>query len=228
MRDELTDTPPWQPSASGETYPASSVRSSDYYDSDISGAPTHWGGSGTGSKVVYGSCGAPGSHGRAVRSVVSISYTCYYQAVTPGVHDPDTDSFLGCDVAVATDSTSGQQNVIGAHKGAPVDGATCSGSPEGVGDTISILTSPDTSVADINALWNGNKVSGWMYIGDDKARFVQWNYQNEAGKSAAVSAGVLSVGGSTPGGYSGLYVWNGSLPPGTRVKKCFTRGSQLA
>ena len=63
------------------------------------------------------------------------------------------------------------------------------GSPESIGDTISISTSPDTSVADINALWNGNKVAGWLYIGDDKTRFIQFNYQNQAGVSAAISVG---------------------------------------
>jgi hypothetical protein len=229
MRDELTDSPPWQPSASAEAYTNSSARNSDYYDSDISGAPIHSaGGSGTGGKVVYTACGSPASHDRRVQSIGSISYTCYYQAVIPGVHKPDTDSFLGCDVAVSTDSTSGQLNVIGAHKGAPVDGGSCSGSPMSVGDTISISSSPDTSVADINALWNGNKVEGWMYLGDDKTRFIQLNYQNQAGQNGAVSIGIASGGVSSPGGYSGIYKWNGRLPPGTRVKKCFTRGSQLA
>jgi hypothetical protein len=162
------------------------------------------------------------------QSVGSISYTCYYQAATPGIHNPDSDSFLGCDVyaSVGVDTTN-VSTVIAAHRGAPVDGGTCSGSPEAIGDTISISGTPDTSVADMNALWNGNKVIGWLYKGDNGVRFIQLNYQNAAGQSAGVSLGLIGASVASPGGYSGIGKWNGSLPPGTRVKKCFTGGQQF-
>ena len=97
-----------------------------------------------------------------------------------------------------------------------------------VGDTISILNSPDTSIADMNAIWNGNKVVGWMYRGDNGQRYVQMNYSNSAGVSVAGDFGFVSAGVSQPGGYSEIKKWNGSLPPGSRLKKCFTGGSVFA
>ncbi len=125
-------------------------------------------------------------------------------------------ALLGSTLALAMPSTScssrqltdvARSSVIAARKGAPVDQARCWGSPMSIGDTISILSSPDTSVADINALWNGNTVSGWMYLGDDKVRFVQ---------------------SKTLRGYGGIDAWNGRLPRGTRVVKCFAAGRKLA
>jgi hypothetical protein len=97
-----------------------------------------------------------------------------------------------------------------------------------VGDTISILNSPDTSIADINALWNGNKVAGWMYRGDNGKRFIQLNYQNQAGVSVGAGLKWASAGVSTPSGYSEINLWDGRLTPGTRLKKCFSRGGLFA
>jgi hypothetical protein len=141
------------------------------------------------------------------------------------------DYFLGCTVDIIggfNNTPSNNNNAGGGHRGGPVDGAQCSGSPMAVGDTISILNSPDTGIADINAMWNGNKVSGWMYKGDNGTRFVELNHANQAGISLGVAWGWFTAGVSTPGGYSAITKWNGQLQPGTRLKKCFTGGSLFA
>ncbi len=83
------------------------------------------------------------------------------------------------------------------------------------------------SITDINSLWNGNKNIGWMYKGSDGKRYVVMNFSNAAGVQWAVDIKVIAVGGSTPGGYSAVTPWNGRLPPGTRVVKCFSRGQML-
>jgi hypothetical protein len=229
-RDELTDSPPWEPDAgtsTNEMYTSGSSRTGDYYDSDLSGAPLHT--TGGGGRIYLSSCEKPASQDRHTSSYPQISYTCWYQARTPGVHNIYDDWFLGCTV----DFTGGYDPNVNngsllAYKGGPVDGAVCAGSPMAIGDLISIMTAPDTYIADMNAMWNGNKVIGWMYKGDNGQRFVQMNYQNQAGVSLSVPLGPFSIGFNSPGGYSEIEKWNGMLPPGTRLRKCFTKGSQLA
>ncbi len=238
VRDEMTDSPPWVPdngTSTNETYADNSTptRLGDWYDSDLSGAPQHttYGSGGGGGRNYRADCTQPSSNGRTTQSYGGISYTCWYQARTPGIHNIYDDFFLGCTVDIIggnNNTPTNNNNSHEGHRGDPVDGATCSGSPMAVGDNISIIGAADTNIADINALWNGNKVAGWMYKGDNGTRFVQMNYSNQAGVSLSVTWGIGTIGVSTPGGYSGVSKWNGGLPPGTRLKKCFNGGSTLA
>ena len=231
VKDQFSDDPPWAVAGSAnETYNVVAQRNSDYYDSDISGAPTHDVTSGGGGKHNLSGCNTPSSATRISKSYTTVTRVCWYQAAISGVHEPEHDTFLGCDVdAQSYGSTTGQPmgGQLADRKGKPVDGATCSGSPHAVSETISISGLPDTNIADINAIWNGNKEIGWFYLGDDGNRYIQFNYANRAGFSAGVGYGLFSVGISSPGGYSDVYHWNGTLEPGSRVRKCFTGGKQL-
>ena len=228
IKDVLTDSPPWQPADTNSTnssYSANDSRMSDYYDSDLSGAPTH-----TGATRAAYQCVHQQGQTRSPQSMGTIYYTCWYQALNPGYHDIANDLFLGCTAYLdgGYNPTAPMDGVISQHKGHPVDGAGCWNSPGTVGDPISALNAKDTSIADINALWNGNKVIGWMYKGDDGDRFIQLNYGNQGGWSAGVSLGFVSGAYNSPGGYSDVYKWDGRLPPGTRLKKCFSGGKLMA
>jgi hypothetical protein len=113
-----------------------------------------------------------------------------------------------------------------AQPGPPQSGKTCSGSPEAVSDTI---PSPGgfTAVADINAIWQGPTEVGWMYLGTNGDRYIQANYQTQAGYNWSLSVGFASFGSSTPGGYSSVDPWGGKLPRGSRVVNCFQAGKTL-
>ncbi len=251
---ELDDSPAWISDAAGPEYDASIDRTDDYYDSDISGAPPHTappppsgggaggaggGGGGGGGRppVGYSSkCSSPlGADRRPSSLGLMITFVCTYRETTPGVQDPTRDTLLGCDISSIggvsqppPPPSNAKGGTVAVHAGKPIDFAACSGSPMAIGDTISILSTPDTNIADMNTLWNGNKVEGWMYLGDDGKRYIQFNYANQAGKSAALSFGIASGSVSSAGGYSSINLWNGQLPPGTRVKTCFSKGKQLA
>lgn len=157
--------------------------------------------------------------------------TCYYQEVTPGVEDPQHDIFLGCDYIDFYGneiSSSGQPGWdVGVHGGAPNSNApACSGAPEAVGDSFP-YNGKLITIRDVNSLWQGSTNVGWLYLGSDGTRYIQANYATQTGINWAVSVGILSVGGSTPGGYSGIDKYSGTKPPGTRNVKCFTKGQSL-
>jgi hypothetical protein len=233
----LDDNPAWvsgAPPDATQQYVDSASRDSDYYDSDISGAPPHVSaGSGHGPHV-SNSCSKPANSGRKPSSIISVPTNCWYQALQPGVHDPQHDLFLGCEYLQYDTSGFTSLAMHGGAKGIkigfPVDGAACAGSPMTIADDIHKADGSYTEIADINALWNGNKVEGWMYLGDDGNRYVQKNYSNQSGVQWSISIGEAVQGGvgvSSPGAYSGITPWNGQFPPGTSVRKCFVKGKQL-
>lgn len=116
---------------------------------------------------------------------------------------------------------------VAAHPGAPKDGVGCSGSPETVGDTI---PSPGgfTSVADINAIWQGSLEVGWMYLGTNGKRYFQGNFSDTSVVSLTLGIyKTLGVSISQPSGYGPVVPWNGQLPPGSSLVPCFTQGRTL-
>jgi hypothetical protein len=240
-RDEQTDSPAWVPAAStasSEQYADDGSRLATRFDTDV----VKSGGKGP---VVSSTCNASQSDGRSAQSSVLIPTQCWFQAVQPGVHNPQTDIFLGCDYAIFdTGSFMGfggnKGNAKGVVQGPPQDGAQCQSSPTTVGDTVSPGNGYFTDVVDINAIWNGNKVAGWVYLGSDGKEYFQLNFANEAGRSLGVTWGVFSVGITPPSGYSGYYPYDPSMLTttgmpfdprnalfGAKVVKCFKGGKQL-
>jgi hypothetical protein len=225
-----SDETPWYPSASpdpSQQYATTGSRPADASDTDAIGA-----GAG-GRQAVSDLCNKPASSGRSKDGIVMIPTQCWFQAIQPGVHDPKVDTFLGCDYAMYDDGFNYigfaglKGGMIGVHVGPPMPGVTCNGSPSQVGEYITDGSGHSGTVTDINPLFNGNLVEGWMYITDTGFRFVQWNYNNKAGVSAGIGYGKLGGAVGTPGGYSGYYLWNGMLPAGTNVKRCFKDGATL-
>jgi hypothetical protein len=239
VRDMVDGSGTWYPSPATQDpalqYDLDGTRGVTYDDSDISGAPSHTGGVG---KALYGhassTCTGQSSIGRTTKSLTYVPTQCWYQERTPGIQDPLSDFFLGCDyvaVDVGGDGyggfIGGRGGSLGVHIGKPPDGGICANSPLSVGDPLPGNTN-NIGVADINAIYNGNKVAGWMYLGDDGHRYLQLNYANQAGYSIGVDLKLLSPGVSSPGGYSAVTLWNGQLPPGSRLNRCWSKGKVLA
>jgi len=115
-------------------------------------------------------------------------------------------------------------------------GIPCSGSPESIGDFINNpKNNSSIQITDINSLWetagNASYVWGWLYQagGSD---YIQINYANKANWSVGFSASLsslfgVSVSAGPPGGYGGITLWNGSLPPGAFPKKYESKGATL-
>lgn len=99
------------------------------------------------------------------------------------------------------------------------------GNPEyGVADDISPNNAPDSTVTDENWISNGGVLIGVMYKGADQNIYVQPYYGDSPGMSFGITLfGTISVGQSTPGAWGPVTKWNGMLPPGSRVHKCWTR-----
>lgn len=100
-------------------------------------------------------------------------------------------------------------------------GAQCSGSQETIGDIIPAVGGGNAQVVDINSMWSGAVEDGWMMLGNDGNRYVQYNYSQQPTWNWAVSIGIAS-GGFGTSSYSGVMHWNGQLPPGTRLRPCET------
>jgi hypothetical protein len=240
-RGEITDSPAWAPAGSNtssEQYADGGSRAATQYDTDV----VKPGGKGP---VVSSTCNTPQSDSRAAQSAIAIPTQCWFQAIQPGVHDPQVDTFLGCDYAVFETGffagfAGNKGHAKGVVQGPPQDGAQCQSSPTNVGDTVTPGNGYFTDVVDINAIWNGNKVAGWVYLGSDGREYYQLNFQNEAGRSIGVQWGIFSAGVSFPSGYSGYYPYDPSMLStqgmpfdprnalfGAKVVKCFRGGKQL-
>ena len=159
--------------------------------------------------------------------------TCSYGG-DPGGMSPGGGSGTGqqCTPVMShlrrTASTCITSGSVAAHPGLPADGVGCSGSPETVGDTIP-STGGFTSVADINAIWQGSLEVGWMYLGTNGNRYFQGNFADTS--VVAISIGIYkSLGFSItqPSGYGPVVPWSGMLPPGSSLVPCFTKGKILA
>lgn len=149
-----------------------------------------------------------------------------------------SDNYSDCSDTVGTGSSGyscGTPPSQIACTGKPTDckNVPCNGSPTTITDIVpsQIQNQGATQIVDINSLWDGGREAGWMYLGDNGQRYVQFNYADAASASAAFSAGFrqfgFSISNIPPSGYSGLTKWNGMLPPGTSLEKCETKGGTL-
>ena len=103
------------------------------------------------------------------------------------------------------------------------NGATCSGSPYALGDTM-VLSDANVQITDMNSLWQNQSKYGWLYQGKDGNRYVQLDLSSAAGK--ALAGDFFKIDG-TIRSYSKVKLWNGSVPAGTGVHRCETRGLLL-
>lgn len=161
-----------------------------------------------------GSCDLPGQAPDAICSLAcNFEFTALNQCVLFSI-DGNSECLL---------------NNIVAQPGKPLNhpGAVCSGSPEGVMDSIPKNGGGTTNVTDINSVWNGNTEVGCLYLGSDGRIYAQVNYATQMGVSFGVSIGFASVGGSSPGGYSGVNLWDGAVPHGYQFRACFSQGRIL-
>jgi len=157
----------------------------------------------------------------------------------PGAGDPGGCRLLATRGAShsAIDCNGGGGGVapvtVAVQPGPPEPGKICSGSPEAVDDSFYNQNRQNVEVQDMNSLWVDGSNAGWLYLGSDGNTYIQYNFANKASFSFGVSIGIVSVGSSTPGGYSSIYRYNGdtgatgSAPPGTQVEKCFQQGQSL-
>ena len=106
-------------------------------------------------------------------------------------------------------------------------GLPCNGSPEAIGDLIN-YNDKQVQITEMNSLWLSNTDYGRLYQGGDGNRYVQLNYADQTGKSLGGSFFGIGAVLNSPGGYSGIQRWDGSLPPGTQVQRCETKGGILA
>lgn len=163
--------------------------------------------------------------------------TCWYQALTFGVHDPAHDTPLGCTYidffggtqdATPTDDGRGMRGYgdVAIH-GGKKDHDGCSSSPETIGDPIDTVNGVIMNVTDINVIRSDYTVVGWMYQTQTGARYFQPDFATQAGWNWSLNLGIVSGGSSSPGGVGPVKPWTGSLPPGSRPYNCFTDGHQL-
>lgn len=107
----------------------------------------------------------------------------------------------------------------------------CFGSPASIGSTFQ-FNYVDVTVTDINSLWQqtaqGSQLVGWIYKGDNGARYIQGNLSSSYGISWSVNAGLISIGVSPPSGVTPIQHYSGTLPHNTGDSKCETRGGVLA
>jgi hypothetical protein len=143
-----------------------------------------------------------------------VSTGCWYQAVVPGLHRPDTDIFLGCTGFDIPTGSYTPPHVAGglAYGGAPQDGQTCSGS-QPIGDYLGDFNSgngpnPEYSTV-VNAIvalksaaivsysqgkYASNTVTiGWVYRDGEGHYWVQQNVTAAPDFSAGVSAFFASL-----------------------------------
>lgn len=102
-------------------------------------------------------------------------------------------------------------------------GASCSGSPVALGDPM-VVAGESVRVTEMNSLWRNKSNYGWLYQGGDGNRYVQLDLTSSDGKTLA--ADFFQTEG-TVGSYTRVKVWNGSVPTGTDVHRCETRGALL-
>lgn len=182
------------------------VRDTSSTPFDSSGEPYQE--DGTPENYPSGTGGTNGCGGRVCPQAFVVT-GCWYQAVVPGIHRPDTDIFLGC---VGFDIPTGSYtppHVAGglAYGGDPQDGQTCSGS-QPIGDYVGDFNSGSgpkpqyTSV--VNAIvalkstaivsysqgkYAANTVTvGWVYRDGDGHYWIQQNVSTAPDFSVGVSA----------------------------------------
>ena len=78
----------------------------------------------------------------------------------------------------------------------------------------------------MNQVWDGGSEVGWFYQGNNSKLYFQPNYSTSAGVNYAVGIGFASVG-VQPGTYGPVTPWNGSLPAGSTVSRCASKGPIL-
>lgn len=103
-------------------------------------------------------------------------------------------------IAVTSDTTlgflksaneAGQWSIVAAHPGPPRDGVRCSTSLLTVGDSVPTGRGHFTTVVDINPVWQGNRVIGWVYRGADRGAY--WQPASGEGQIVRVSHGTLPL-----------------------------------
>jgi hypothetical protein len=126
----------------------------------------------------------------------------------------------------AVDATA---QCVATQTGSATAGRHCSVGPSmyGVGDTLSPSNSSDVNVKDVNWLSNVGYMTGMMYKGVDKLIYIQPYFNNEGGIQLGASIGWVSATVNEPTGWGPVMKWNGKLPPGTRVHKCFQGGEYI-
>lgn len=234
---------------SGSSRPLDSEDDDTWWANGGSGGLVSGGGSGCGTKVCPAARPLHG-HGSGLRTTASIGTSstrramslgpqmvliCWYEAITPGVHDPLHDKPLGCafedffgNYQDGPDQTwtGGGRDFVGIH-GGKKDHDGCASSPDTIGDPIDTVNGTIVSVTDINVVISNGNVVGWMYGSSSGTRYYQPNYATHYAWNFNVSIGIVSGGVGPPGGYGPVRPWTGSLPPGSRPYKCFTDGSNL-
>ncbi len=128
---------------------------------------------------------------------------------------------------------SASATCVAVEAGPPKSGQNCAGSPDAVDDSFVNQNGRLVNITDINSVWDLGKEVGWLYRGSDGWIYVQANYSSSVGVNWAVGLGLFgivsgTVGGSSPGGYSGLrHLTNGGQMNGGVGVKCFSRGADL-
>lgn len=139
---------------------------------------------------------------------------------------------MGCSGGGTGNVTGG---AVAIQPGPPSAGKGCWGSPGTVDDSFYNQNKQDVEITDINSLWVNGRETGWLYLGSDGKTYIQYNYQDQAVWSWAVSIGIASGGASTPGGYSSIMPYNGGsvtnvaggVQAGTQPQQCFQQGQYL-
>ncbi len=107
----------------------------------------------------------------------------------------------------------------------------CNGSQLSVGSIFQV-NGQDITVTDINSLWTTSDGMthevGWIYQGNNGARYIQGDLTSSWGVNFSVSAGLISAGVSSPGTYTPIEHYSGNLPGGAGSAKCESQGGQLA
>lgn len=163
---------------------------------------------------------------------------CWFQETThPGYQYPETDKFLGCDsFYISTDYTAPTRtDTIGARVGTPnQDAPPCEGYELSINDDFVPKDGPGDMLRDINAVWNGGYVVGWMLQGfahdavtGGYQRYYVPNLNTQPAISFNISFKFVSGTYTPPAGYGAIRKWTGMLPPGSQVKKCFSKGHSL-
>jgi hypothetical protein len=129
--------------------------------------------------------------------------------------------------AVQNNAVDDTGQCIAVQPGGPTTGRHCSVGPSmyAVGDTLYPQNSPGgMTVKDINWLSNDGYMTGMMFKGSDNQIYVQPYYNDEGGIQFGASIGAFSGTYAGPTGWGPVLKWNGQMPAGTDVHKCFGSG----
>lgn len=168
-----------------------------------------------------------------------VTMTCWYRENTPGVQRPDSDAFLGCSAIYqgVTYTSPTNSDTIATRIGTPnQDAPGCEGSQLLVNDDFVAKDSKGDTLRDINIVWSGGMIVGWMLQGftlqadvpGGYQRYYMPNISSQPSINWNVGFKFLGAGDGPPStGQGQVQKWSGSLPPGSQTKKCFSKGGAL-